>query len=154
MRRIDVWWFDDESSRLMLLLAHLMTRTEEWEDAKIRVLAPATADAAERTRSALVKRLDEIRIDAITEIVPDPEIEDVVERSRDAALVYIPLRIEGMRLSDAFGWGITPVLTSLPIVALVAAAQDVRLSEEREALEPAQTPGPATRAEDADGPTA
>jgi amino acid transporter len=128
-RRIDVWWFEDESSRLMLLLAHLMTRTEEWEDATIRILAPASAEAAERTRVALEKRLDEIRIDAVIEVVPDPEIEDVIQHSQDAALVYIPLRIEGMRLIDAFGWGIAPVLARLPIVALVAAAQDVQLTE-------------------------
>lgn len=128
-RRIDVWWFDDESSRLALLLAHLMTRTEEWEDATIRVLAPASDEAAERSRSALERRLDEIRIDALTEIVLEPQIGDVVEHSGDAALVFVPLRVEGMRLADAFGFGIEALLAPLPIVALVAASQDVRLSE-------------------------
>ncbi len=38
-RIIDVWWSDNRSSELMLILAYLMTRSEEWEDAKIRVLA-------------------------------------------------------------------------------------------------------------------
>ena len=37
-RRIDVWWFEDDSSRLALLLAYLMTRTDGWDDAAIRVL--------------------------------------------------------------------------------------------------------------------
>jgi hypothetical protein len=131
-RRIDVWWFDAESSRMMYLLAHLMTRTEEWEDATVRILVPASEDSAERARGALEKHLDEVRIDAAVEAVTDVSIEAVVEHSRDAALVYIPLRIEGMQLSEAFGWGVAPVLARLPIVALVAAAEDVPLSEESE----------------------
>jgi hypothetical protein len=140
-RRIDVWWFDDESSRLMLLLAHLMTRTDEWEDATIRVLALASAREADRSRNALVKRLGEARIDAIVEVVAEASIEDLVGYSGDAALVYIPLRIEGMRLRDAFGWGIDAVLPRLPIVALVAAAQDVRISEQPEEA-PSETASP------------
>ena len=38
-RRIDVWWWGRDSSRLMLLLAYLMTRTGMWHDARIRVLS-------------------------------------------------------------------------------------------------------------------
>jgi exonuclease VII small subunit len=38
-RRIDVWWRGGATSRLMLLLAYLMTRSAPWEDAKIRMLA-------------------------------------------------------------------------------------------------------------------
>ncbi|UCF83216.1 MAG: hypothetical protein JSV50_18890 [Desulfobacteraceae bacterium] len=30
-RRIDVWWWNDPTSRLMLLLAYLMTRNDAWE---------------------------------------------------------------------------------------------------------------------------
>lgn len=131
-RRIDIWWFDDESSRLSLLLAHLMTRTEEWADARLQVIALAKDEAdveAERTR--LEKRLSEYRIEAAIEVTPPPELADVVRLSRDAGLVFLPLRIEGMRLDDPFGFGLTATLTPLPIVALVAACEDVRLSEER-----------------------
>ncbi|MBW2641709.1 MAG: amino acid permease, partial [Deltaproteobacteria bacterium] len=38
-RRIDVWWLNDATSRLMLLLGYLITRSEPWDAAKIRVLA-------------------------------------------------------------------------------------------------------------------
>jgi hypothetical protein len=38
-RRIDVWWWGDATSRLMLLLAYLVIRSDEWEEAKIRLLA-------------------------------------------------------------------------------------------------------------------
>ncbi|MCP5087127.1 MAG: amino acid permease, partial [Rhodobacteraceae bacterium] len=40
-RCIDVWWWGDATSRLMLLMAYLMTRNEKWRDAKIRLLAAA-----------------------------------------------------------------------------------------------------------------
>jgi hypothetical protein len=56
----------------------------------------------------------------------------VVELCRDAALVLMPLRVEGMRLIDAFGLGLDVLLPPLPVVALVAAAQDIRLTDEPE----------------------
>ena len=129
-RRIDIWWFEDESSRLMLLLAHLMTRTEEWADAALRVLVPAPADATERVERDLLRRLEQFRIEAAVEVLVEPELATVVEASRGAAFVFVPLRVEGMRLSDPFGSGIAPLLQELRAVALVAAAEDVHLSDE------------------------
>ena len=140
-RRIDIWWFDDESSRLSLLLAHLMTRTEEWADARLQVIAPTSSEGEPKAaRSRLEKRLSDYRIDASIEATPAPELADVVRLSRDAALVFLPLRIEGMQLQDPFGFGLQATLTPLPLVALVAACQDVRLSEERPEKEAPETP--------------
>jgi amino acid transporter len=141
-RRIDVWWFEDESSRLSLLLAHLVTRTEDWEDAHLRILATTGEGESDRMQAELSRRLEEYRIDAQVTVLSDPDLEGVIAHSRDAALVLMPLRIEGMRLADAFGWGIDAVLARLPIVALVAAADDVRLTEERdEPVPPARADG-------------
>ena len=61
-RRIDVWWFEDDSSRLALLFAYLMTRNDEWDDAEIRVLAPAAADGEQKVAANLAYRLEERRI--------------------------------------------------------------------------------------------
>ena len=63
-RRIDVWWFGGDSSRLALLFAYLMTRDDDWDEATIRVLAPSPPDAAQKTDGSLRRRLDELRIDA------------------------------------------------------------------------------------------
>jgi len=41
-RRIDIWWGDDATSQLMLLLAYLMTRSPEWSTAQLRVIAPSS----------------------------------------------------------------------------------------------------------------
>ena len=131
-RRIDVWWFEDDSSRLALLFAYLMTRTDEWADAKIRVLAPAAADAEQKVAANLAYRLEERRIEATIDTVVDADVAAVAECSRDASIVFLPLRVEGMRLLDPFGGPVDTMLRNLPLVALVAAAQDIQLRTEDE----------------------
>ncbi|MCF8109298.1 MAG: hypothetical protein K9J81_09925, partial [Desulfohalobiaceae bacterium] len=37
-RRIDIWWWGDATSRLMLLLGYLMTKSPFWEEARLNVL--------------------------------------------------------------------------------------------------------------------
>jgi len=69
-RRIDVWWFDDESSRMMLLFAYLMTRNEEWDEGKIRVLIPAASKSAQKVEEHVRARLEEGRIEATVRAVP------------------------------------------------------------------------------------
>ena len=64
MRRIDVWWRNDATSRLMLLLAYLMTRSEQWESAKIHVLAAGLENGEKNTPDDLQKILQEVRIEA------------------------------------------------------------------------------------------
>jgi amino acid transporter len=131
-RRIDVWWFEDDSSRLALLLAYLMTRTDEWDDADIRVLAPAALDSGQKVAANLMYRLEERRIEATVEPVLDADAQAVIERSRDAAIVFLPFRVEGMRLLDPFGDPVESSLPELPLVTLVAAAGDVLLRTEEE----------------------
>jgi len=131
-RRIDVWWFEDDSSRLALLLAYLMTRTDEWDDAVIRVLAPAALDSRQKVAANLMYRLEERRIEATVEPVLDADAQAVIERSRDAAIVFLPFRVEGMRLLDPFGDPVESCLPELPLVTLVAAAGDVLLRTEEE----------------------
>ena len=131
-RRIDVWWFENDSSRLALLFAYLMTRNDEWDDAEIRVLAPAAADVEQKVAANLASRLEERRIEATIDTVADADVAAVRERSRDAAIVFLPLRVEGMRLLDPFGGPVDKMLKNLPLVALVAAAQDIQLRTEDE----------------------
>ena len=131
-RRIDVWWFEDGSSRLALLFAYLMTRNDDWDDAEIRVLAPAAADAEQKVSANLAYRLEERRIEATIETVVDADVDAVTEHSQDASIVFLPLRVEGMRLLDPFGGPVDTLLGDLPLVTLVAAAQDIRLHTEDE----------------------
>ncbi|MDP7693249.1 MAG: hypothetical protein QGG89_15545, partial [Vicinamibacterales bacterium] len=136
-RRIDVWWFeDDSSSRLALLFAYLMTRNDDWDDATIQVLAPAPADREQKVAANLTYRLEERHIEATITPVVDADVAAVTERSRDATLVFLPLRVEGMRLLDPFGDPVESILRNLPLVTLVAAAQDIRLRIEPEVVPP------------------
>ena len=125
-RRIDVWWWDDATSRLMLLLAYLVTRHPEWGEATIRVIAPAGEEGA-ITLEGLQKTLDEIRIEATPEIIEKPGPQALREKSRDAALVFIPFRIRGNKLLDPLGEPIEALLPHLPVAALVSAAEDIEL---------------------------
>jgi amino acid transporter len=131
-RRIDVWWWGDASSRLMLLLAYLMTRTEAWEDARIRLLGVCCKKDSARTAEELRQILDEVRIPADAEIVVDAGPATVAEHSSDASLVFLPFRLRGNQPIGPFGGPVEAILASLPVVALVLAAQDIDLDTEPE----------------------
>jgi len=130
-RRIDLWWTGDGSSRLSLLLAHLMRRSEEWEEAAVRVLAPVRSGATEaETREELERMLEEVRIDARPEVVPALDGPTVARISRDASLVFLPFRIAKDRPRGPFEEPLPEVIEALPLTALVLAAQDLDLEAE------------------------
>jgi amino acid transporter len=137
-RRIDVWWWGDATSRLMLLLAYLMTRSDAWEESTIRVLAAGYEKASEESMEDLRKTLQEVRIDAEPEIVEHASADSIVEHSADAAIVFIPFRLRGNQLEDPFGHPLEDLLSRVGVVALVLAAEDIDLDaapEEGEAGE-------------------
>lgn len=165
-RRIDVWWTGDATSRLMLLLAYLMTRSRPWEDAKIRMLAmpqgrgvteeasgtcPAGARAGEsavtpagRTTGGqassdpadavgcLYDMLEEVRIDAEVEMVPNATDMDMIGRSSDASLVFVPFRIRDGEILNIMGGKMESLLSGLGIAVMVMAAEDIDLEAEPE----------------------
>ena len=120
-RRIDVWWLGDESSRLALVLAQLATRTDEWDDAAIRLLAPVPPAESDAAAADLRRRLGELRSAASTVAVDAAEGDGAYARSRDAALVFLPVRVEGPRTLHA-GGPVDRLFETLPTAALVAAA--------------------------------
>lgn len=130
-RRIDVWWLADESSRLALALAHLTTRTDEWDEAAIRLLAPGPPAAAGAAEADLRRRLGELRITASIAAVDAAEGDGAYARSGDAALVFLPVRVEGARTLHA-GAPVDRLFETLPAAALVAASGDVTPGAEEE----------------------
>jgi hypothetical protein len=131
-RRIDVWWMDDATSRLMLLLAYLITRREPWEAAKIRVLAARSSLEENETVGDLGQVLEEVRIEAEPEIVMKPNSDAVVAYSSDASLVFLPFRFRGNLPMDPFDGRLEDILTRLQNVAMVLAAEDIELDAEPE----------------------
>jgi hypothetical protein len=126
-RRIDIWWQNNATSRLMVLLAHLMTRHKPWDKATLRVLAPGEITRLDDEKDKLKATLEEIRIDAEIEIVTDTAAETVVRQSGDAAFVFLPMEIKNNRIIDSIGQSFERSLHRLPISAVVMAAEDIDL---------------------------
>jgi len=147
-RCLDVWWWDNASSRLMLLFAYLITRSPEWDEARIRVLAMPSNDG-EQTSECIQQMLDETRIDAEFEIVSDSGADTIPLHSRDDSIVFFPFRLVGTQLVDPFGGKIEAILERLPVAALVLAAEDIDLAAEPEEGEYAETAAVHDEATDA-----
>jgi hypothetical protein len=128
-RRIDVWWWNDASSRLMLLLAFLMTRSSEWEGAVIRLLA-VTRDSSDPVETRqLQELLEEVRIDAEPEVVVDVDESKVAAFSAESSFVFLPFRMRGNQMVTPFGNNPDMLLARLPATVLVLTAEDIDLDE-------------------------
>jgi hypothetical protein len=114
----------------MLILAYLMTRSDEWGEAGIRVLAAGYEKESEDRVESLQRTLQEVRIEAQPQEVPNVDAAAVAEHSADAALVFFPFRLGGDQLLDPFAGPVEEILSSLPLVALVLAAEDIDLDAE------------------------
>ena len=152
-RRIDVWWFDGASSRLALLFAYLMTRTDDWDDATIQVVAPSPADATLKTESSLQRRLEELRIDAAVRIVAAEDGPTMYQQSADANFVLLPLRLEGMNTLHPAGGPVHELFDTLPVVAMVAASGDVKLTPDEDTADPGSEDGDESQVADGTSPT-
>jgi amino acid transporter len=131
-RRIDVWWQADATSRLMLLLAYLMTRHKSWEKAQIRVLTAGTGERIAQTKATLAQMLEDVRIDAQAQIVTDLSPEMVRAESSKSSWVFLPFKIKQFKLTDIHGYSLERTLPMLPPAALVMAAEDIDLDAEPE----------------------
>jgi hypothetical protein len=129
---IDVWWWADATSRLMLLLAYLMTRSERWRHAKIRLLAVVDGDKSRPTMESLQEMLDEVRIEAEPLVIETPDADTIAEYSEESALVFLPCRIRADKVVDPFGGPLESLLFLLPLVAVVLAVEDIELDAEPE----------------------
>jgi amino acid transporter len=137
-KRIDVWWWGGATSRLMLILAYLMTRDKAWEGASIRVLALSFGADPGQQEDKLAAMLENFRIDAESMVVDQPELASLVDKSRDAALVLIPFSIRPNEIQDPFGGDLNWLLPRLPVTGLCLAAEDIELDADPEEGKPAQ----------------
>jgi amino acid transporter len=131
-RRIDVWWLNDATSRLMLLLGYLITRSEPWNAAKIRVMAANYDVDTSENIADLKNNLEEARIEAEPIIVTNADINKLSEYSADAAVVFLPFRLRGDQITCLIDGPIEKLLSRLPITAFVLAAEDITLDAEPE----------------------
>jgi hypothetical protein len=116
----------------MLLLAYLITRNEQWGDARIRLLAGNDPKMGGQTLDSLHGMLEEIRIEAEPILVENPDADAIAEYSGDSGLVLLPFRLKSNRVCDPFGNPMAETLFLLPVVAMVMAAEDIDLDAEPE----------------------
>jgi len=96
-RTVDIWWGGlQRNGDLMLLLAHLLTRSPAWRGCRIRILSVASNDhMKEETETFLAKLIPEIRIDAEVRVLLKPKertIRDIIhEESANADVVFLGL---------------------------------------------------------------
>lgn len=128
-RRIDVWWQDDDASRLALLSAYLFTRTPAWSQATIRVIGSTADDQTlDDLRNSLKTMLSEVRIRANVECVAAASVQRVAQLSSDAAFVLLPA---GLRRGDFYGPFDLPtadVVAQLPSTAVFMAGAPLDLA--------------------------
>ena len=148
-RRIDIWWWGGATSRLMVLLAFLMTRDAAWSQAGLRVLAVVGEGEAEKASEALQEVLANYRIDAQTEIITKAHASSIVEHSKDASLVFLPFTFRATRVLGPFGGDLNWLLVRLPVTAMVLAAEDIDLEAEPEEGEIAEQARAVQALEDA-----
>ncbi|MGD8523554.1 MAG: amino acid permease [Desulfobacterales bacterium] len=146
---IDVWWWGDATSRLMLLLAYLVTRNDKWSDARIRLLAVRNNDESSLSIEDLQTMLDDVRIQAEPHVIENPDAESIIEYSADASLVFLPFRIKANQVVDPFEGSMDELLFLLPVVAMVLAAEDIELDAEPEEGQAAEMAAALDAVEDA-----
>jgi len=148
-RVIDIWWQADKTGQMMVLLAYLMTRSDEWRDATIRVVVPAQIEGAESHLQEAKSILSAARIEAETELAVDADSQSIVRHSSSASIVFFQFGIREGRIVDPFGNDVSDILPDLPMVVMSMAAQDVDLDAQPDEGAAAQTAALLDRVSDA-----
>lgn len=129
-RRIDVWWSNTSTGHLMLLLAYLMTRTADWDDASIRVVTLGSEYNLDEEKQILKQQLDEVRIEADPFIVNSFDLAKVEEHAAESTLIFLPFRLKGNAMLDSVDKPIASA--TLPVTAFVLASEHIDLDAEPE----------------------
>jgi hypothetical protein len=130
--RIDIWWWGEATSRLMLLLGYLLTRDSFWQEATINVLGVQGAAEANTQSKDLQEVLDNYRVQAESSWVEAGDASAVVKHSADASLVFLPFGLRRFEIVDPFGGDVDWLLPRLPVTVLCLAAEDLDLDAEPE----------------------
>ena len=150
-RHIDVWYRGDATGRLCLLLAYLMTRTPDWKDAHIRLIVqrPSRKRTDEEVQAHAREMLDEVRISAEPVVSEDMSPDTILEVSKEASLVFLPLTFRSGQAAGPNGHPLSEAGKGLQVVAWAMAVQDLALDAEPEEGKPAELAEVVDRAKEA-----
>jgi amino acid transporter len=150
-RRIDVWYAEEIHGSLMLLFAYLMTRTEGWESASIRLCAPVSdGQEPQEVIDSLTRMLEDVRIKAEPHVVQGWTEDSLVRESADTSVVFLPFKLDRDTPKSVFEGPLNALLGRLQLVALVHAVQAVDLDAEPDGGGPGEVAAAEDRAADAE----
>jgi hypothetical protein len=125
-KRIDVWWGGLENNGdLMILIAHLISQTDEWRGSDLRLLQVVSDESAVRkTEEDLSGMLEDARISAHIKVLP-PLVQDrtiqqtIQQESGDSDLVVLGLREPEEGQENTFMTRMSSFMEGLPTTVLV-----------------------------------
>jgi hypothetical protein len=129
-KRVDIWWRGMKNGALMAVLAHLLTRNWEWEDAHVRILRVVENEAGrEPARAALSRLVGEARIDAETVVVVSKDsFREVLRRhSQDATTVFLGFEPPERGGEETFFHRYQSLLEDMPTTLLVCSSGEADL---------------------------
>ena len=126
-RRIDIFWGNDKTGQLMLLLAYLMTQNKIWEKASIRVNVSCPGPDSAECETRIKTLVEDARIEADIVCLSNG-FPEALSLSNDAAMVFHPFNF-----SDTID-----KISLLPPVAMVMARQDIDLDAQPEEGKPGE----------------
>ena len=118
---IHVWWRGEQNGALMLLLAHLLSKNNEWRSHRIRLLRVIGSEAG---RTEVLQHLGELiqksRIRARPQVVVSDDVPAAIySTSRRAALVFLGFEAPSEGAEEAFHASMERLAGRLPRVVLV-----------------------------------
>jgi len=125
---INVWWTSQKNGALMLLLAYLLTRNNEWRDRPLRIIRPVAPKAdIQNIEKEMGEQLSLARIEAELVIVPTETALDAVRIAmQPSAVLFVGFELPDED-SDPFIPQFQPIVDLPGDVILVYNAGDVSL---------------------------
>ncbi|MBU4319180.1 MAG: amino acid permease [Proteobacteria bacterium] len=130
--RIDLWWPRDATGNLMLLFAYLLTRSESWKGAALRILVFRDDTPEEDQKKVMKEILSDARISAEIVFSESKNAEAIIESSARSTLVFLPFRFHGNLIHLPVDCPAEDLLTKLPPTVMISAAEDIDLDAEPE----------------------
>ncbi len=118
---IDVWWRGHKNGELMLLLAHLLKRNQDWRTRPIRLLRVIENEAGrDEVRGHLESLIDKSRIRATAEVVVSSDPRGaILDTSKKAAITFFGFEPPKEGNEEAWYHGMERLAGDLPRMLLV-----------------------------------
>lgn len=129
--RIDVWWRGFQNGSLMLILAYLLTRNDDWTNARIRLLRVVGKDTARAGATQVLNDLcRKARISAeVVVVVSEEPFTDILRTySRDAAVIFLGFQVPDRPETEAFSRHYADLTEELPTTLLIYSSGDADLT--------------------------